>query len=302
MQTHHVTFYKLLPLLCGTQGLLTQSHILNLAYIPFPCALLYICLIVSSEPSCSHSLSACDVTVPSTQNSILLIHHLRSRKMCYLLLTASPIFPKAIPSLSSNKWFTSCSRGLCAYLPSLHPITQIPENKNYILFLSMFPSPCCLVECLAHILVHKKYLENCKIHWALRMDIGTFPVGIDPSVQRISGWTRTQEKILTHQREQRRHETFWHLVVHQLLDCSSVLFVNHLLSCSSMLPTSFCLILAEDLRGMVEKGESMAATLFCLCFGAREHFLDMLLHLHSCSGSFWTVPPSCVLFLLENVT
>lgn len=39
-------------LLCGTQGPLTPAHILDQVAILLPCALLYLCLTVSSEPSC----------------------------------------------------------------------------------------------------------------------------------------------------------------------------------------------------------------------------------------------------------
>lgn len=150
-------------LLCGTQGALTSAHILDLVYIPLPYTLRSLSHSVLRTFMFCQSLGPCDATVPSPQNSILLIHPAKIQNKCYLLLKASPIFPKAIPSLSSNKLFTSCCRGLCAYLPSLCPIAQIAENKNFALFLSMVPSPHCLAESLAPILVHNKYLDNRKI-------------------------------------------------------------------------------------------------------------------------------------------
>lgn len=63
-------------LLCGTQCPLNEPTFWTRSISFFPA--LYSISVLRAIMSC-HSLGSCDVTVPSTQNPVLLIPHLRSR-------------------------------------------------------------------------------------------------------------------------------------------------------------------------------------------------------------------------------
>lgn len=102
-------------LLCETQVPLSLVHILDWSG-SFSHVLSSTSVPQCPQRHCALSFTRYMLPFPLL-NSILLIHPSKIQNKCYLLLKVSPIFPKAIPSLSSNKLFISQCRGLCAYLP-----------------------------------------------------------------------------------------------------------------------------------------------------------------------------------------